>query len=112
MDVVAAYPRRGEVWIGEFDPTVGSEIRKTRPCLVISPDSMNQGLRTVVVMPLTSGSRPAPFRIALTFAGREALLLGDQVRTFDRRRLHKRIGTVDQATLTAVLGVLRDMFAD
>lgn len=112
MDVVAAYPRRGEIWIAEFDPTVGSEIRKTRPCLIVSPDAMNRGLRTVIVMPLTSGSRPAPFRIALRFAGRDGLLLADQVRTFDRQRLRKRVGAVSRGTLTAALDVLRDMFAE
>ncbi len=102
---------RGEVWLCELDPTVGSEIRKTRPCLIISPDSMNRHLRTVTAIPLTSGSRPAGFRVPVRFKGKDGLLLGDQVRTLDRMRLVKRAGVVDPTTLTNTLAMLRDMFA-
>jgi mRNA interferase MazF len=102
---------RGEVWLCELDPTVGSEIRKTRPCLIISPDSMNRHLRTVTAMPLTSGSHPAGFRVPTRFKGKDGLLLGDQVRTLDRTRLVKRAGVVDSETLTNTLSMLREMFA-
>lgn len=101
---------RGEVWLADLDPTTGSEIRKTRPCLIVSPDSMNQHLRTITAMPLTSGSHPAPFRIAVRFQDKDGFLLADQVRTLDRRRLVKRLGKVSRPTLAAALAVLREMF--
>lgn len=103
---------RGEIWLATLDPTVGSEIRKTRPCLVVSPDDMNVHLRTATLMPMTTGSRPAPFRVALTFRGKPGLLLADQLRTLDKARLVKRLGRVDEATQGAVLAVLREMFAE
>jgi len=104
-------PRRGEVWLAALDPTVGSEIQKTRPCLVVSPDELNPHLRTVIVCPMTTGSRPAPFRVAIRFQGTDGLVLPDQMRTLDRRRLVKRLGRADRSTLDAVLGVLRELFA-
>ncbi len=103
---------RGEVWLAALDPTLGSEIRKTRPCLVVSPDELNRHLRTVTVVPMTSGSHPAPFRVPANFGGKEGLLLADQMRTLDRRRLVKRLGDVEADTLAAMLSVLREMFAD
>ncbi len=103
---------RGEVWLAELDPTIGSEIRKTRPCLIVSPDSMNLHLRTVTVVPLTSGSKPAPFRIGVRFQGKDGLLLADQMRTLDRRRLVRRLGKVSGQAITAALGVLREMFGE
>lgn len=108
--MVSGGPLRGEVWLADLDPTTGSEIRKTRPCLVVSPDSMNQHLRTITAMPLTSGSHAAPFRIAVRFHGKDGLLLADQIRTLDRRRLVTRLGKVSASTLTAALAVLREMF--
>lgn len=98
------------MWLANLDPTTGSEVRKTRPCLIVSPDGMNIHLRTVTAMPLTSGSRAAPFRIATRFAGREGFLLADQLRTIDKIRLRKRLGTIDDSTLTATLTILREMF--
>ncbi len=103
---------RGEIWLAALDPTVGSEIRKTRPCLVISPDDMNSHLRTATLMPMTTGNRPAPFRVALVFKGKSGLLLADQLRTLDKTRLMKRLGRVDDVTMGAILAVLREMFAD
>jgi mRNA interferase MazF len=103
---------RGEVWLTELDPTIGREIQKTRPCLIVSPDSMNRHLDTVTVMPMTSGSRPAPFRVATTFGKKQGFLLADQLRTTDRHRLIRCVGTVDEATLTASLSVLREMFEE
>ncbi len=104
--------RRGEVWLIDRDPTVGSEIRKMRPCLIVSPDAMNKGLRTVTIMPLTSESRPAPFRVETIFAGRDGRLLADQLRTVDRLRLRKRIGTIDPGSLKSALAMIREMFGD
>ncbi len=103
---------RGEIWIAELDPTIGSEIRKARPCLIISPDVMNRHLRTVIGMPMTTGSRSARFRIPVRFQNRDGLLLGDQLRTLDRQRLTKCVGVVDTITLAAALAILREMFAD
>jgi mRNA interferase MazF len=102
--------RRGEVWLVGLDPTVGSEIRKTRPCLIVSPDSMNRFLSTVTAVPLTSGSQPAGFRMPFDFNNTNGLLLADQLRTLDRARLIKRLGTLDEATVEKALAVLRDMF--
>lgn len=103
---------RGEIWISELDPVVGSEIQKTRPCLIVSPDGMNRYLQTVTGMPMTTGSRTARFRVPVCFKGRDGFLLGDQLRTLDRRRLTKRVGTVDEVTLLAALATLRDMFEE
>jgi mRNA interferase MazF len=109
--VVTATAIRGEIWLANLDPTLGSDIQKTRPCLIISPDSMNRHLRTITAMPLTSGSHPAPFRIAVRFQRKDGLLLADQMRTLDRRRLVKRLGKINTATLEKALSVFREMFA-
>ena len=102
--------KTGEVWLANLEPTPGSEIKKTRPCVVVSPNEMNAHLRTVVVAPMTTGSRPAAFRVPLTFRGRPGSILLDQIRTLDRVRLTKRIGALRPQTLAATLGVLRAMF--
>ena len=104
-------PRRGEIWLAALDPTLGSEIQKTRPCVVVSPPEMNEHLRTMVVAPMTTGSRPAPFRISITFQRKNGLILLDQLRTLDRQRLVKRLGVVNAATLANVLDGLQAMFA-
>lgn len=103
--------RRGEVWLATLDPTRGSEIRKTRPCLVVSPPEMNAHLRTAIVAPLTRGSEPAPFRIPVRFAGKSGLILLDQIRTLDQVRLVRRLGAVGSRTLSATLSMLRESFA-
>jgi mRNA interferase MazF len=102
---------RGEVWLVVLDPTLGSEIRKTRPCVVVSPPEMHDYLRTVIVVPMTTGSRPAPFRIPLRFSGKSGLILLDQIRTIDKRRLAKRVGVVSPATLRSTLVTLQQIFA-
>jgi mRNA interferase MazF len=104
--------KRGEVWLAALDPTVGSEIQKTRPCLIVSPDELNAHLRTAIVAPMTTGSRPAPFRISVKFKGKAGLILPDQMRTVDKSRLVKRLGKIDAATLSMVITVLGKMFQD
>lgn len=103
--------KRGEIWLAALDPALGSEIRKSRPCVVISPREMHDFLRTVIVVPMTTGSRPAPFRIPIQFQGKSGLILLDQIRTLDKARLIKRLGLVREAALTATLGVLQEIFA-
>lgn len=105
-------PHQGDIWLARLDPTVGSEIQKTRPCLIVSPDVMNRHLRTATIMPLTSGSKPAPFRLAMQLNSRDGLLLADQLRTVSNLRLIKKVGIADTATLRAALHILREMFAD
>jgi len=100
----------GEVWLANLDPTVGSEIQKTRPCVVISPPEMHDFLRTVIVAPMTTGAREAGFRVALTFQGKTGLVLLDQVRTLDKIRLIKPLGSVAPATLKAILSTMQIMF--
>jgi mRNA interferase MazF len=95
-------PRRFEVWLVTLDPVVGSEIRKTRPAVVVSPDAMNGRLRTVIGAPMTTAERPWPTRVALTFAGRSGQIVLVQIRTVDRARLARRVGEVDEATGRAV----------
>lgn len=108
----AVRPARGEVWLIALDPTVGREIQKTRPCVVVSPPEINDHLTVILAAPLTSGSRPAPFRVATMFAGKSGLMLLEQVRAVDSRRLVKKIGQIDGATLNAALAVLRSLFAE
>ena len=103
--------KRGDIWLAALDPTVGSEIRKNRPCVVISPPEMHDYLRTAIVAPMTTGSRPAPFRVPIRFQGRSGLILLDQVRTLDQTRLVKRLGAASSATLTTVLQTLQEVFA-
>jgi mRNA interferase MazF len=103
---------RGDVWLAALDPTVGCEIQKTRPCVVISPPEMHNHLRTVMVAPMTTGSLPAPFRIPVSFQGKNGLILLDQLRTLDKQRLMRRLSAVERRTLRATLARLRDVFAD
>lgn len=103
---------RGEVWLASLDPTVGSEIQKTRPCVVVSPAEMHDGLRTVIVAPMTTGSHPAPFRIPVRLNGKDGLILIDQIRTLDKVRLIKKVGAVDAKALSATLDVLQEAFAE
>ncbi|NTS31936.1 type II toxin-antitoxin system PemK/MazF family toxin [Phyllobacterium sp. BT25] len=103
---------RGDVWLINLDPTIGSEIKKTRPCLIISPPEMHDHLRTVIAAPMTTGSRPAGFRVAVTFQGKDGLVLLDQLRTIDKQRLVKKLGGVSPNTLTATLSTLCTMFQE
>jgi mRNA interferase MazF len=98
--------------LAALDPTVGSEIRKTRPCVVVSPPEMHDYLRTVIVAPMTTRSRLAPYRVPLLFKGKKGLILLDQLRTLDQRRLIKKAGEVSTATLSACLAALQRIFAE
>ena len=102
---------RGDIWLTALDPTVGSEIRKSRPCVVISPPEMHDHLRPVIVAPMTTGAHAAPFRIPVTFRGKSGLILLDQVRTLDKARLVRRLGAVSATTLSATLKTLSVIFA-
>lgn len=104
--------RRGEIWLVAPDPTIGSEIQKTRPCLVISPADLHDHLRTVTVAPMTTGSRTAPYRIPVAFRGKSGFVLLDQLRTVDKQRLRRRLGAVERDTLGLTLTTLREMFKE
>lgn len=103
--------KRFEVYLVNLDPTIGSEIRKTRPCLVISPDEMNRHIATVVIAPMTTQGRPYPTRVACRFQGKDGQIVLDQVRTVDKARLVKRLGLISPAAQKAVLATLAAMFA-
>ena len=103
--------KAGDIWLAQLDPTLGSEIQKTRPCVVISPDEINAHLRTVIVAPMTTGSRPAAFRIPVTFQGQPGLIVLDQIHALDRVRLVKRLGALRPATLDNTLKTLQAMFS-
>lgn len=109
--VVPAGSRRGDVFLVDLDPTRGGEIRKTRPCVVVSPDELNAHLRTVIVAPLTTGGRPYPFRVPCRFGGRPGHIVTDQIRTVDGERLLRRLGRLAPATVDRTLSVLVEMFA-
>lgn len=102
---------RFEVYLIRLDPTLGREIRKTRPCLVISPDEMNRHIDTVIVAPMTTKGRAYPTRIPVRFQRRTGQIVLDQIRTVDKTRLVKRLGKVDDRTARRVLGLLGEMFA-
>jgi mRNA interferase MazF len=104
--------KRGEIWLVNLDPTVGSEIRKTRPCVVISPPEMHDYLRTAIIAPMTTGSHPAPFRISIRHGGKQGLILLDQIRTVDKSRLVKRAGAISPAALRSTLAALAEIFAE
>lgn len=103
--------RRGDVFLVTLNPTRGREIRKTRPCVVVSPDELNAHMGTFIVAPLTSGSHPYPFRVACRFGGKDGHVVLDQVRTVDQEQLGKRLGALTGVTMTKVRGILQAMFA-
>ena len=103
-------PRRGEVHLVGLDPTRGREMKKTRPCVVVSPDELNAHLQTVIVAPLTSAGKPYPFRVPCKFENEPGLVVLDQIQTVDRERLLRRLGPLSAPALEAVLRVLREMF--
>lgn len=102
---------RGDIWLVLLDPTVGSDIKKSRPCVVVSPSEMHDYLRTVIVAPMTTKSRAAPFRVRLSHGGKKGLILLDQLRAVDKWRLAKRLGAVSGKTLRHTLDTLQEIFA-
>ena len=104
--------KRGEIWLVALDATVGSEIKKSRPCIIVSPPELHQHQRTVIVAPMTSKSSAAPFRAPVTHARTKGLIVLDQIRTVDKMRLVKRVGAVTAKTLSTVLNTLQEVFAE
>lgn len=108
--MVTAIPGRDEVWLVDLDPTMGSEMRKIRPCLVVSPDVMNQHLRTVLVAPMTTAQRPYPTRISISFQNKRGQVALDQIRAVDRSRMRKKLGAVSDKVAEGVSALLAEMF--
>lgn len=102
---------RGEVYLVALDPAIGSEIRKTRPCVVVSPDESNHFIRTLIIAPMTSKGRLYPTRVPCQFEGTKGLVVLDQIRTVDSERLVRKLGTLDAETMKTVLETLQEMFA-
>jgi mRNA interferase MazF len=101
---------RFEVYLINLEPTVGREIKKTRPCLIVSPDEINHNIRTVIVAPLTTKGQSYPTRVPCRFKGREGQIVLDQIRAVDRSRLIKKLGRIHGKTAAAVLDVLQEIF--
>lgn len=104
-------PLRFEVWLVGLDPTQGSEIRKTRPCVVVSPDEMNRHIRTVIVAPMTTATRPYPSRVEVEFQRKRGQIALDQVRTIDKTRLLRRLGSLPERTARETCRTLLEIFA-
>ena len=108
---MAVVVKRFDVYLVGLDPAVGSGIQKTRPCLVVSPDEMNQNIRTVIIAPMTSTSKNYPTRVSCVFRKKQGHIVLDQMRTIDKTRLVKRLGTIDSKAQLDVVSVLQRMFA-
>ena len=102
---------RFDVYLVNLDPTVGSEIKKKRPCLVISPDEMNIYIQTIIVAPMTTGGKGYPTRVPCTFQRKKGQIVLDQIRTIDKSRLINRLGTIDSKIQLEVINVLQQLFA-
>jgi len=102
---------RFDIYLVNLDPTIGHEVRKTRPCLIVSPDEMNRYIGTVIIAPMTTKGRDYPTRVNLTFQGKKGQIVLDQIRTIDKIRLIKRLGKIDKNTAQKVLEILGEMFA-
>ena len=101
---------RFDIYVASLDPTRGSEIKKTRPCIVISPDEINHNINTVIIAPMTSSSKKYPTRVPIEFQGRKGRIVLDQIRTVDKTRLIKKIGRLKKNTYEKVLSILQEMF--
>jgi mRNA interferase MazF len=104
--------RRFDVYLVNLDPTIGSEIQKTRPCLIISPNEMNNSIATVIIAPMTTKGRDYPSRVNCTFEEKDGQIVLDQIRTVDKRRLVKKLGAIVKETQSQVISVLLEMFAE
>jgi len=108
---MAMVVKRFDVYLISLDPTIGSEIKKTRPCLIISPDEMNRYINTVIIAPMSTKGRAYPTRVVCKFQGKQGQIVLDQIRTVDKMRLVKRLGRIDVSTQSRVLTILGEMFA-
>jgi len=108
---MAVVVKRFDVYLIDLDPTKGSEIKKTRPCLIVSPDEMNRHIRTVIVAPMTTAGKPYPTRVPCKFKNKKGQIVLDQVRTVDKTRLVKKLGTITPKTQSEVIAVLQRLFA-
>ncbi|MBK8900219.1 MAG: type II toxin-antitoxin system PemK/MazF family toxin [Anaerolineaceae bacterium] len=104
--------KRFDVFLVNLDPTIGSEIQKTRPCLIVSPNEMNRNIRTVIIAPMTTKGRAYPTRVACTFQGKEGQVVLDQIRTIDKARLVRKLGKLDKETSLNVLETLAQLFSE
>ena len=102
---------RFEVYLINLDPTIGHEIKKTRPCLIISPDEMNRHISTAIVAPMTTKARKYPTRVSCTFQGKTGHIVLDQIRTVDKKRLVKRLGIISKSSQEKTVQILQEMFA-
>ncbi|MBU1367321.1 MAG: type II toxin-antitoxin system PemK/MazF family toxin [Candidatus Omnitrophica bacterium] len=101
-----------DVLLISLDPTVGHEIKKSRPCVILSPDEMNKHISTVIIAPMTSQSHPYPTRVHLTFRGKSGWIVLDQIRTVDKRRLIKNLGKIDRSTINSIKSVIKELLVD
>jgi mRNA interferase MazF len=108
---MAMVVNRFDVYLINLDPTIGSEIKKTRPCLIISPDEMNHHIRTIIVAPMTTAGKDYPTRIRCTFKKKRGQIILDQIRTIDKTRIIKKLGAIDPKTQMEVISVLQQLFA-
>lgn len=108
---MAMVANRFDVYLINLDPTIGSEIKKTRPCLIISPDEMNRYIRTVIVAPMTTQGKDYPTRVSLKFKMKKGQIVLDQIRTIDKARLIKKLGSINPKTQLEVISVLHRLFA-
>jgi len=108
---MAVVVQRFDVFLINLDPTIGSEIKKTRPCLIISPDEMNRHIRTVIIAPMTTAEKDYPTRVACKLQNKQGQIVLDQIRTIDKARLIKKLGTIDPQTQVEVISVLQRLFA-
>ena len=104
--------RRGDVFVVALDPTIGRKIKKTRPCVVLSPDELNRHLNTVIVAPMTIGGHRYPFRIACRFQKQDGFVVLDQLRTVDTHRLVRKLGRLSPQATASSLGILQEMFTE
>jgi mRNA interferase MazF len=103
--------KRFEIYLVNLDPTVGVEIQKRRPCLIVSPDELNQNVKTAIIAPMTTKSRNFPTRVACKFEGKKGFIVLDQIRTVDQIRLLKKLGEIDDETRVKVIEKLQELFA-
>ena len=104
--------RQYSIYLINLDPTIGHEIKKTRPCIVISPDEMNQNINTVIVAPMTTKSHNYPTRVSLTFAGKKGWVVLDQIRTLDKARIVRELGAINKNTISSIKRVLMEMLIE